>query len=245
MAKGPTPTFVPGWYTVVSGDTPLGIAIEHDIALDEFLELNNSDENMRLDIGDILAVWRPINTSLPSSYLIHDSEVVYHPIYLDWDTEAFIKEQGGFLAQYEEDGISGAEIIDQLALKYHIGPRVLLATMEFISGSLTKKEPTTDFFGHPIVSSLTAQASWAAEELLNGYYSQLEGRRDWVVLSNGRTVRLAAGTNPGSAGVIQLLAGVTKPTLDVALILEEERFQKTYERLFGVIDGGAVLPPDG
>lgn len=213
--------------------------------LEELFELNYADEDMRLDIGDILAVWKPINTELPSSYLIHDSEVVYHPIYLEWDTEAFIEEQGGFLAQYEEDEKSAAEIIDELALKYHIGPRVLLATMEFISGSLTKREPTTYFFGHPISSKLSAQASWAAEELLNGYYTQLEGRRDWVVLSNGRTVRLAAGTNPGSAAVIQLLAKVTRPASDVALILEEKRFQETYERLFGVIDGGAVLPPDG
>ena len=256
--SGPTPTYVPGWYQVQSGDTPYGIAIKYDMSLEQFVEINQLNENLRLDVADIVAVWKPVRKQLPQSYLIHDSEVVYSPAYREWDTQKFVEEQDGFLAEYSElikleqekeaEEISGAEMIDMMATKYHIGPRVLLGTMEMISGWVSKKRPQTKYaFGlrDPGRAKLSQQMAWAAEELLHGYYVQLEGRGDWVVPRNGITTRLYPGTNAGSAAIIYLLARVIKPASDLPLILEEERFQKTYQRLFGEIDGGPVMPLDG
>lgn len=251
--SGPTPTPVPGWHTVEAGNTLLHIAINYDMSLEELMELNKLGDDTRIDVGDILTVWKPIPKELPLSDLIHDSEVVYSPVYSGWDTEKFLKEQDGFLADYSEktqDGEeqSAAEIIDELALKYHIGPRVLLGTMEYLSGWVTEKEPESpDAFGlpDPARPKLWQQTSWAAETMLNGYYAQLEGRRDWVILSNGSVARLAAGTNPGSAAITNLFAKVIKPVSDVPEILEKKLFQETYKGLFGEVDGGAVMPPDG
>jgi len=256
--SGPTPTYVPGWYTVESGDTPYGIALDYDMSLDQLIEINQLDESLRIDVGDILAVWKPVWEELPDSYLIHDSEVAYSPAYAGWDTAQFVAAQGGFLANYSEkitlEGedeareVSGAEIIDMMASKYHIGPRALLATMELMSGWVSKKTPSSEYaFGlHDRGrAKLSRQAAWAAEAILHGYYMRLEGRHDWVIPTNGIVTRLHPNSNPGSAGIIYLLSRVVKPAADLAPMLEEGVFQETYQRLFGAIDGGPVMPLDG
>lgn len=198
--------------------------------------------------GDLLAVPSQIQVTLPPSYLLHDSEAVYGPSYLLWNTQAFVNEQGGYLSEYVEGGKRGAQILDEVALKHHVGPRALLATMEIASGWVTESEPRS-LYAFGLVdsgrASLRQQAEWAAVTMMEGYYGQLEGRRDWVVLSNRVAARLAPNTNPGSAAVANLLAAVIEPAVTFPAFLQEETFQETHRRLFGEIPGGQVRPPRG
>ncbi|MGB0389069.1 MAG: peptidoglycan DD-metalloendopeptidase family protein [Ardenticatenaceae bacterium] len=241
------PTFVPEWYNIQSGDTLLGIAINHDLSVEELLEFNNFTEETPIIVGQTVALPPQVSTTLPQTYLIHDSEVVNGPDYVEWDTSKFVKRKGGELAKYSRNGRSGAEIIDMVADRYYVGPRALLALMEIASGWVTKKNPSLaqpfgqKYFGN---ADLEWQATWAAKKLMEGYYGQLEGRRDSVVFANGSLARLYPGTNPGSAGVANVLAAIISPD-ELTEILEKERFEATYKRLFGEIEGGAVMPPEG
>ncbi len=244
VAPSPTPTATPtavrGRYEVKPGDTLLAIALRHNMELEEFLAFNELTGAEVLRVGDSLSVPSSITVSLPQAYLLHDSEAVYGASYTTWDTQRFIEAQGGFLASYTEWGRSGAEIIEATAAKYHVGPRVLLALMETLSGWVSSPQPTSLFpfglkDGGP--PNLSWQAAWAAKELMEGYYGQLEGRRDWVILNNGVPARLFPGTNAGSAAVANVLAAV-EPASTFNEFLLSERFQASYRRLFGQRGGG-------
>ncbi|MBA3534180.1 MAG: LysM peptidoglycan-binding domain-containing protein [Ardenticatenales bacterium] len=242
-----TPTPVPDWYRVQPGDTLRSIAARYGVTLPELLAMNHLRSEEALQVGRLLAVPSHITASLPESFMVHDSEVVYGPQYLGWNTGHFIATQGGYLATYQENGQSGAEIIDEVAARYHVGSRVLLATMELLSGWVTEKQPRSLYpFGlrNPSLPGLRVQATWAARKLMNAYYGKLEGRRDWVILSNGVAARLYPTTNAGSAAVTSVLGEVleVRSFLDV---MQSGAFAQTYERLFGNVPGGPVLPPDG
>ncbi|MBA3532789.1 MAG: LysM peptidoglycan-binding domain-containing protein, partial [Ardenticatenales bacterium] len=240
------PTPVATRYEIQPGDNYLSIALDHNITLEELLAINQLTGDETLRVGETLIVPLSIPVSLPPSYLVHDSEVVYGRAYVGWDTAAFVAAQGGFLADYREGDLSGAEIIDAVAAKYHVGPRVLLAAMETLSGWVSSKAPHSlspfglEGEGAP---DLQWQSGWAARQLMEGYYGQLEGRRDWVVLKGSTPARLSPGTNAGSAAVANLLAAV-EPASTFPDLLLSERFQQSYHRLFGEVEGGAVLPPE-
>jgi murein DD-endopeptidase MepM/ murein hydrolase activator NlpD len=246
----PLPTFVPAWYTVEEGDTLLAIAINYETSTEDLLELNRIEEDEGLNVGDVLAVPSTITVNMPECNLVPDSEVVNGTAYVDWDTQAFLEQQGGYLANYVKRGRTAGEIIDGAAYTFHVGPRVLVAAIEMLSGWVTNAQPSVPTpFNLPGAGNadLAWHSGWAAKKLMQGYYGQLEGRRDWAVLSTGQQVRLYPGTTPGSAGVANLLAAVQRSPEELEAIFLEGRFEKTYRRLFGDIvdEGGLVMPPNG
>ncbi len=239
-----SPTAVQGVYQVRSGDTLLSIAIRHDMGLEQLLDLNDMTGNETLRVGNPLVVPNNITVNLPPADLIYDSEVVYSPSYLTFSTRDWVAARGGYLASYQEGGRSGAEIIEQVAAKYHVGPRALLASMEMLSGWVSGEPSSLYPFGIADGGppNLAWQAAFAAKKMMEGYYGQLEGRRDWVILNNGVAARLYPGTTPGSAAIANLLAAVT-PAATFPDLLQTGQFQATYHRLFGDVEGGAVRPP--
>ena len=66
-----------------------------------------------------------------------DSEVVFSPSALDFDTRAFVENAGGYLSNYREYLVTGwqtgAQIIDRVAIENSINPRLLLAILEYKS----------------------------------------------------------------------------------------------------------------
>ncbi|MCA1554988.1 MAG: LysM peptidoglycan-binding domain-containing protein, partial [Chloroflexi bacterium] len=66
----------------------------------------------------------------PGDKIISDSEAVYSPAYADFDIAAFVRQQNGFLASYSEsvdgDSLSGAQVVQLVAERLSVGPRVLL-----------------------------------------------------------------------------------------------------------------------
>ena len=244
----PTPTFVPAWYEIKEGNTLFEVALKHDTSVDEILQMNNIEEDTRLRIGRVLAIPSDITIHLPECHLIEDSEVTYGSSYVEWDTSEFIKQQKGYLAEYEAYGRDAGQIIDQVAAKYHVGPRALLATIEMMSGWVTKRNPSVGSpFGMKGAGTADLQwwTSWAAEKMMQSYYGQLEGRRDWVILGSGAQARLYPGTSPGTAAIANVLAAVVTDPDELSQLLEGGGFEDAYQRLFGKMRGGPVLPADG
>lgn len=243
------PTPVPDIYFVDYGDTLLGLAGRFGCTVDYLLEMNPQIKNEELKYGDVLYVPSSITVNLPYTELAFDTEVVYGPSYLAWNTADFIAAQGGYLAQYSEGEESAAEIIDSVAVRYQLGPRVLLNAIEVASGWVTEPLTPTQIYPlgleDPNRTKLSVQLRWAAQLMGEGYYGQLEGRRDWVMLENNVRARLAPGTNPGTAGVANWLAEIYKPASDFPTFLQGGKWQSTYFDLFGEVLGGAVTPPEG
>jgi murein DD-endopeptidase MepM/ murein hydrolase activator NlpD len=168
-----------------------------------------------------------------SNLLLPDSEVINSPGSKNFDTAAFVTFQGGFLTQYRElvagTWLSGAEIVERVALNHSINPRLLLAILEYRSGWVSDpRRPIGDDFYFPIRTAnrihqgLHIQLSWVANVLSRGYYGWHEN-----VTDIGESEPRVTVANPGTAALRQFLEEVCSSS-DCEFDLMD-----TYRQLFG------------
>jgi len=148
--------------------------------------------------------------------IIPDSELVYGPMSVTLDLEAYIQSRDGYLASYsgDVDGelLSGAEIVLRVARYYSVNPRLLLAILEYRSGWVGNANPEPSTYEYPIGlydayhAGLYRQLTWTADTLNHGYYLwRVGGIRQWV-LADGSVVPVDPTVNAGTAGVQNFFA---------------------------------------
>ena len=240
----PTPSGPPlDLYVVQPGDTLSAIAYERcGCDVEELMALNQISDATLLQIGQRLRI--PVRTKYtgPMLRLLPDSEVVYGPAYRDFDIAGFVKKQGGYLARYSERVSgrirTGAEIVQLIAQTFGVGPRVLLALLEYQSHWVTGEpdsQQKLDFplsHGHGGQSGLYFQLGWAANRINEGYYTyKREGTFAFRLLDRKR-VLAAQGLNAGTVGIQNVLA-LTNGWEDWQKAVDYAGFLRTYETLFG------------
>ncbi len=256
LVPTPIPTTVVERYTVRSGDTLGAVAARYDLSIEELMRLNGITNPNALQIGQVLKVTVLVPRMGPSDYLLPDSEVVYSPAYASFDIAAFATQANGYLATYREkvegETMTGAQIIQLVADRFSVGPRVLLALLEFEGGWVTGTSPTQTQLAYPMGqtdtgrASLFYQASWAANHLNEGYYGRLTGQLYAYRFKDRSRARIAGEINPGTAAVQNVLA-LTANWDTWQSQVSPTGFIETYRRLFG--DPAAVainplIPPD-
>lgn len=212
----PVSTTVIEQYTVKNGDTLSAISQRYNISVDDLMRLNGLTDPNALQIGQVLKISMQVTRSAPADFLLPDSEVVYSPAYASFDVNAFANQSNGYLAAYREkvDGewLTGPQIIQLVAERFSVGPRVLLALLEFQSGWVTKTALTQNQITYPmgLIDSyrqgLFFQASWAANHLNEGYYGKTTGRLGALKFKDGSRARLAPNVNPGTAAIQNVLS---------------------------------------
>lgn len=255
----PRPTFTPApvsttileRYTVRSGDTLGGIAQRYDIGIDELMRINGLTNPNTLKAGQLIKIPVVVARAGPADVLLPDSEVVYGPAYSSFDTVDYVSQWNGYLASYREkvDGefLSGAQIIQLVSERFSVGPRVLLALLEFQGGWLTRTTLTQNQLSYPMGlvdttrANLFYQASWAANRLNEGYYGELSGRLPAFRFKDRTRARLAPGVNPGTAAVQNVLA-LTSNWETWHQQLGPGGFTATFRRLFGDPNAHAIDP---
>jgi len=176
----------------------------------------------QLDPGTVLPAAQAAPTITPASKtpalvleakpILPDSEVVFGPSTLDFDIAAYLKEAGGYLANYREylastGWTSAADIVDRVALANSVNPRLLLALLDYqcecVRGSNSQALKSGYALGAEDYhrKGLYGQLWWAANQLSAGYYGQREGWLKEYTLPNGATIQLAPDMNPGSAAL--------------------------------------------
>jgi hypothetical protein len=185
--------------------------------MEELIEMNQlSGPDAIIQIDQQLRVPAGTADIAPAAALLPDSEVVYSPAYADFDVAAFIKKQDGYLADYQEyvDGksLTGAEIVELVAQQFSVGPRPLLALLEYYGGWVTNKTLTQTQINapygprNPRGGSLYLSMAFTANRINAGYYGY---KRDgfWIFrLPDGHRAISAEGTNAGTIGVQNILA---------------------------------------
>lgn len=209
-------------HSVNPGETLASIALHYGSTVDELISINGLADGDFLYAGQILLV--PSLTSLtgPEFKIIPDSELVYGPAARDFDTVAFARGFNGYLANYQEvvegQTLSGPEIIDLIANRFSINPRLLLAALEFRAGWVTQANPgNLDYpFGRVDVhyKGLYQQLRWAADRLNWGFYGPAEGGVTSFVVGDDTRVTFASGLNYGTTAVQMWLAAHEGATLD-------------------------------
>jgi len=243
-------------YTVQAGDTLGSIASAYGITLEALMQANGLDETSLLSIGTVLNI-PPIDVDPnPGSgfKIIPDSELVYGPASAQFDIGTFIRENGGYLANYTQDVdgevLTGEQIITRAARNYSVNPRLLLAMLEYRSGWVTNPTPqNVDYplgFYEDYYAGLSRQINWAANNLNRGFYYWRVNAISTLPLSDGSYVPLDPTINAGTAGVQYFLSLFNnRPFWDYDV--SEPGFFQTYNQLFGYpfdYDVASSLPPN-
>ncbi len=239
-------------YLVQAGDTLSGLAQQFQTTVEAIQAMNPGVDPLRLSIGQPLWIPVGVRAQTPAAKLIPDSELVYGPAYLDFSIADVVRRFGGYLSRYQETvggrTRSGIEIVEEVARNHSVGPRVLLALLEFQSGWVRGEPPDERARWYPMgwarpgYEGLYRQLNWAADRLNDGYYG-FKGRQMWTVrFADGWRVRLADGLNAGTVAVLAFLAAVRSPE-DWARAVGPEGFPTVYRALFGEPFRGEPRPP--
>lgn len=240
----PTPDqgMLVGQHVVAFGETLATVAMRYGTSVEELISLNGLADPNALSAGQTLLIPSGADVVGPTMKLIPDSELVYSPSARNFDVTAVARANGGFLRMYEEEvegaRLSGPAVVQLVADRFQVHPRLLLVVLEHRSGWVTRAEGVaTDRplgYGRAGYAGLYQQLSWAANKLNWGYYGLQEGGLESFTVADGTRVGFAAGINAGTAGVQLLLAAVDNMTYDGWLReVGPDGFWATYSRMFG------------
>ncbi|MEM7119453.1 MAG: LysM peptidoglycan-binding domain-containing protein [Chloroflexota bacterium] len=227
-------------HVVNAGETLGYIAQLYGTSLETILETNQLDDAQLIYVGQELLV--PQQSALVGSSfkLIPDSELVLGPLVIGFNIREVATFFGGYLLTYEQtvegQTLAGPEIVDLVAQRHSVNPRLLLALLEYKSGWLTQVSPVETVFSlgyaNNNAANLYQQLSWAANLLNLGFYGRSEGGRRTLATADGTQLTFAQGINDGTAGVQTMLAASSdynRWLTDVG----PNGFFATYNRLFG------------
>ncbi|MCB0194380.1 MAG: LysM peptidoglycan-binding domain-containing M23 family metallopeptidase [Anaerolineae bacterium] len=231
------------YHTVANGESLTYLADVYGTEIETLVKMNNlSGPSALIHIDQVLRVPLDRDKTSPDSILLPDSEVVYSPGYVEFDIAEFVESQEGYLVEYTEwvdnQYLSGAEIIELVAEQYSVGPRLLLALLEYYGGWVTN-ETLTEYqiqamLGdhNPRGGSLYLALAFTANRINDGYYGY---KRDgfWVFhLPDYNQAVTPGGLNAGTVGVQNILS-LHSDWDTWHEELKPDGFMATYRDLFG------------
>jgi LasA protease len=205
------------WHVVQPGESIGAIAELYGIGAGQLANANGLLNPDFLSIGQVLTVPPPIvQDDGPSNKIIPDSALVYGPASILFDLNAFVGTWASYLNAYTEtvEGttLSGPGIVQLVAQRYSVDPRLLLAVLEMQGGWVRSSRVSAEASVYPVgyvnpnETGLFSQLSWAADQLNLGFYRWRAGWAGPFVFADGRVVPAGSGLNAGTAGVQQLFS---------------------------------------
>jgi LasA protease len=174
--------------------------------------------------------------TFPFADLVPNEQFVYGYPLQGFDTEAFVVQQGGYLARYNEtvggEVLTGGQIVERVAGSFSLSPKVLLALIQTYSRWVTDPQPVETSYpvGEPL-PGLYAGLTAAANDLNRLYYAHRWDDLRSFPVAGGRQI-LLEGTGAGTFALVGYLSRTV--TVDQWAGLEgPSRFQLAYSRLFG------------
>jgi hypothetical protein len=215
------------------------LALIYDTSMEEIMEVNSLTENDILEIGQTVLVPAVAAGASPSFKLIPDSELVYGPGSAGFETQNIAASFGGYLLNYQEEVegriLSGPQVIQLVAVRFSVNPRLLVALLEHQSGWVT--QPVAVDSGYPRKNftngyeGLYQQLSWASNQLNMGFYGRSEGGIQNFDGGIESTIAFAPDINDGTAGVQDRFGAIPGISYDVWLAeVGPTGFLATYSR---------------
>jgi LasA protease len=240
-------------HIVIVGETLGILAQRYNTSIEVLIALNELSNPDIIHAGQVIVVPGEIQPSLTGSdfKIIPDSELVYGPNASGFEVRPHAEALESYLLRHEEEVegqlMDGPAIVQLVADRHSVNPRLLLAVLEHKTGWLTGKTAvrpleTIGYIG-PNQSKLYVQLSWAANNLNRGFYGRAEGGLRHLNIGESGRVNISATVNHGTAGVQTLYSGMAGITYEDWL--EEvgpAGLHRTYTRLFGNPFGYTVDP---
>lgn len=231
-------------HTVEEGDTLGTIAELYETSTAELVALNQIENSDIIFTGQTLRVPGPNFESLvsPSFEIIPDSELIYGPAAKTFDLQEFTAPLAGYLLTYEEEVeghyLKGPDIVQLVADRHSVNPKLLLTALEYQSNWLTNEKPAET--SYPLgnldedASGLYKQLSWAANLLNWGFYGRSEGGVTSFLVNDSIPASFAPDISFGTSGVQYYLAARDNMNYESWLsAVGPEGFHAAYSRLFG------------
>ncbi len=203
-------------YLAQSGDTLSALAGRFGVQVQEISSTAPIPATGFIHIGQELIIPKRVTNAPYPQAVLPDSEVINSPTTLDFDIDRAISQAGGYLSRYQElvqgEQLSGAEIIQRVALESSVNPRFLLALLELRSGWVRGLPGARTAEKYPIgfhVSGwegLYKELVITATHLNAGYYGWREGSLGQLHFQDGRVAQASPELNAGSIAVQSLLA---------------------------------------
>ena len=231
-------------YYTQSGDTLPSIAFRFGVSVPEITSPQDIPPTGLIQPGTLLVIPDVVEDPGPGEIAMPDSEVVFSPSALDFDTNAFVEDAGGYLSKYREYLVtgwqSGAQIIDRVAIENSINPRLLLAILEYKShwvygtpDSLTKIDYPMGFVDFN-KKGLYQQLSWAVSQLSVGYYDWRAGLLNDVTLTGGEQIYISPELNAGTVALQNLFSQIIDDRGRwIEALYGDKSLPQLYKRMFG------------
>jgi len=211
-----------GNHTVSFGETLGLIAQTYGTTVDELVALNDLADGDVIEVNQVLLVPMEALPTGSSFKILPDSELIYGPAARDFNVEAFVAQYGGYLLSYqtEVEGrvLSGTQIVQLVADRQSVNPRLLLSVVEYLSGWVTHSS-TTDIefplgFEQPGYEDLYQQLTWAANLMNLGFYGRSEGGLTSFDVGDEIRLDFDPGVNDGTAGIQLFFGAYPEMTFD-------------------------------
>lgn len=233
-------------YQSQAGDTLNIIATRFGLEAHQLIaEIVLPPADVLLPVGTLLLVPKPGADEIrsPGERLIPDSEIVYGPAAIGFDTAQYIAAQNGHLSKYKEyllsgGWTSGAQAVERIAMENSLNPRILLAIIEWESRWVRGSPANLAAEDYPLgyidyhYRGLFRQLMWAAGTLSEGYYGWRAGTLTHLTFKDGSTLRLNPHLNAGTAA-LQYYFAQTHSRAEWEQIAAPTGFAALYAEMFG------------
>ncbi len=209
-----SPSFVS--HNVTAGETLGYIAQLYGSSIEELQTANNLGQTDLLYAGQALQIPQQGQMAGSSFKIIPNSELVYGPAAKEFNARDFVAYFNGYLTTYREtvEGtpLDGPALVQLVADRHSVNPRLLLAVLEYRAGWVTQPSGNVADDGYPMGhfapngDGLYKQLSWAANLLNWGYYGRSEANIASFLVNDGTRLAFDPTINDGTAGVQALLA---------------------------------------
>lgn len=207
-------------YVVLPGDSLSAIADANGVSIEALLNINQIADPNNLFVGQVIRL--PALPTLEGSNvkLLPDSRLVRAPGSNQFSVADFVSRSPGYLRNASDrvggEVLTGAQIVERVALEFSVDPRLLLALLEYRSKLLSNPNPTQDerdFAMRAPVSAigndrkgLYLQLTWAADQLNYGYYRWNLSGLNTIEFTDDTRILIAPSLNPGTVGLQYLLS---------------------------------------
>ena len=242
------PLYDPGQlvdYAAQTGDNLIALAARFNTSVAEILEANPIIPLNATTLPAGLPMRIPIyyRAYWGSAYpIIPDSLFVNGPAAVDFDTQAFVDANEGWLKNYRQYASgrvrTGAELVDLVATNFSVSPRLLLALLDHQAGALSQpvldESKSTYPMGYESYRNIGVylQLVWAANQLNNGYYLWRNGKLIEFERPDGTIFRPDPWQNAASVS-LQFFFNTTESSQGFDRAIGPEGFALTFASLFG------------
>jgi len=229
-------------YIAQSGDTLSAIAKRFGVEPEHITSPQPIPIEALIPPGQLLSIPSTLGETPYPSALLPDSEVVYSPAAIDFQVQDFVQKASGYLSSYGEslegEWLTGAQIVQKVAIENSINPRVLLAFLEYRSNWVLGQPKDPNQVDYPIgfyvpdYRGLYKELLLTATQLGMGYYGWRSGMLTMLTFPDGSAARLSPGLNAGSVALQVLFSKFYRQGEWRETLYGPESFTRLYQQMF-------------